>query len=83
VGTYADLKAIYQLNEMAGGVTPYLALDGNVTYCVVNTTQTQYWYGNEDFLKYGGPPKGTRYTGIGHVITNAQFQIGLRLGFSF
>jgi hypothetical protein len=80
MGLYSDLKAVYRFDEMAGGVIPYVALDGDVTYYVVNTVQTQYWYGNADAAN--GAPQGTKITGVGHVITSAQYRIGLRLGFS-
>ena len=80
-GVYADLRAVYQLPEIAAGVTPYVALDGEVIYYVVDTTQTQYWYGNAD--AGNGTPQGTLITGVGHVITSTQYQLGLRIGFSF
>jgi len=80
-GLYADLKAVYYLPRIAAGVTPYLALDGEVIYYVVDTTQTQYWYGNAD--AGNGAPQGTLITGVGHVITSTQYQLGLRIGFSF
>jgi hypothetical protein len=81
IGLYADLKAVYRLNRIAKGVIPYLVLNGEINYFVVNTLQTQYWYGNADASN--GEPQGTLFTGIGHVITSSQYQIALRFGFSF
>jgi hypothetical protein len=81
VGFYADLKAVYRLNRIAKTVTPYFVLSGDFNYFVVNTLQTQYWYGNNDAAN--GAPQGTLVTGIGHVITSSQLQIALRFGFSF
>ncbi len=80
-GLYADLKVVYRLPKIASSVTPYVALDGEVVYNVVDTTQTQYWYGNADAAN--GAPQGTLITGVGHVITSTQYQLGLRIGFSF
>ncbi|MGO9308291.1 MAG: hypothetical protein ACLQDL_04635, partial [Spirochaetia bacterium] len=77
-GLYADLKAVYDLPKIGGNITPYIALDGEIIYYVVDTTQTQYWYGNAD--AGNGAPQGTLITGVGHVITSDQFQLGLRIG---
>lgn len=79
-GLYADLRAVLRLGRI-GGVTPYLGLDGSVIYYVVETTQRQYWYGNADAAN--GAPQGTVVTGVGHVVTSAQLDIGLSMGFSF
>ena len=81
VGIYADLKAVYRLNRIAKSVIPYLVLNGDINYFVVNTLQTQYWYGNAD--AGNGAPQGTLITGVGHVITSVQYQVALRFGFSF
>jgi hypothetical protein len=80
-GVYANLRAIYQFPRYFKSVTTYIALDGELIYYSVSTTQTQYWYGNADAAN--GAPQGTTITGVGHVITSTQYQIGLRLGFSF
>jgi hypothetical protein len=80
-GIYGDLKATYQLPQIAKGLRPYLALEGQIIYYVVSTAQTQYWYGNADASN--GAPEGTLITGVGHVITCAQYQVGLRLGLQF
>jgi len=76
-GLYSDMRATLVLNR-SPGVTPYLSLEGEVIYYVVSTTQTQYWYGNTDTV-----PQGTLITGVGHVITNAQYEVGLRFGLMF
>ena len=57
---YGDMRATYVLSRSAG-ITPYLALEGEVIYYVVSTTQTQYWYGNADAAN--GAPQGTLITG--------------------
>lgn len=77
-GFYGDLKAVYQFRSV-GQFTPYLSLDGQLIYYVVNTSQTQYWYGNAD----SPTPQGTLLTGIGHVVTSELYQVGLSLGFLF
>lgn len=79
-GVYADLRATWQFARLAHNVQPYIALDSELIYYSVSTTQTQYWYGNADAPD---APQGTRLTGIGHVITSTQFQVGLRFGFAF
>jgi hypothetical protein len=79
-GLYANLRAIYQFPKYYKGFSSYIALDGELIYYSVSTTQTQYWYGNADALN--GSPQGTRYTGVGHVVTSTQYQIGLRFGFA-
>lgn len=79
-GFYGDMRATCVLSR-SSGVTPYLALEGEVIYYVVSTTQTQYWYGNADAAN--GAPQGTVVTGVGHVITSAQFEVGLRFGLMF
>ena len=81
IGFYADLKAVYRLNPVAGGVIPYFVLNGDIDYFVANTLQTQYWYGNAD--AGNGAPQGTLVTGVGHVITSTQYQVALRFGFLF
>jgi hypothetical protein len=58
-----------------------MALDGELIYYSVSTTQTQYWYGNADAAN--GTPKGTTQKGVGHVVTSTQYQAGLRFGFTF
>jgi hypothetical protein len=78
---YSDLEAVYELPAIASIITPYIALEGEVVYYVANTSQTQFWYGNADAAN--GAPIGTLYSGIGHLITSAQYQIGLRIGFRF
>jgi hypothetical protein len=80
-GVYGDFRATYQLPQIAVGLKPYLALDCQITYYVVSTTQTQYWYGNADASN--GSPEGTLITGVGHVITCAQYEAGLWLGLRF
>lgn len=80
-GAYVDLRAAYQLEHLFKAVTPYIALDGNLVWYSVTTTQTQYWYGNADASN--GAPQGTTYTGVGHVVSSAQFQVGLRVGVTF
>lgn len=77
-GFYGDFRAIYQFAG-GGGITPYVALDGELIYYVVNTVQTQYWYGNAD----PSAPQGTTLTNIGHVVTSDQYQVGLRFGLKF
>jgi hypothetical protein len=79
-GFYGNLKATYQFGQV-WGFAPYIALEGELIYYVVNTVQTQYWYGNADAAN--GAPQGTTLTGIGHVVTSDQYQIGLRFGFMF
>lgn len=79
-GFYGNLRATYQFGQV-WGFAPYIALEGELIYWVVNTTQTQYWYGNNDAAN--GAPEGTILTGIGHVVTSDQYQIGLRFGFMF
>jgi hypothetical protein len=79
-GIYGDLRAIYKFPK-GRILTPYVALDGELIYWVVNTTQTQYWYGNADAAN--GTPEGTLITGIGHIVTSAQYQAGFRFGFMF
>jgi hypothetical protein len=76
-GLYANLRAIYHFARYNNGSSAYLALNGELIYYSVSTTQTQYWYAD------GDQPKGTKYTGIGHVITSTQFQVGLTFGFAF
>ena len=76
-GIYANLRARYRLAPIGRAVTPYIALDGELVYYVVDTTQTQYWYGNQD----PPTPAGYQVTGVGHVITSLQYGIGLRIGF--
>ncbi len=80
-GLYADIRASLQLGQIADGVTTYLALEGELIYYVVSTIQTQYWYGNADASN--GAPQGTLITGIGHIVTSEQYQIGLGMGFKF
>ncbi len=77
-GVYANLRARYTFQKLRSGITPYLALDGRVLSYVVDTTQTQYWYGGLDSV-----PQGTKYTGIGHVISSTEYQVGLTMGFAF
>jgi hypothetical protein len=77
-GLSTDLKAIYEFSS-GPGVTQYVALEGRLVYYVVNTTQTQYWYGSAD----SGAPQGTTLTGVGHIITNTQYGVGLRFGVRF
>jgi hypothetical protein len=77
-GLFADLRLRYDLPQVAS-VRPYLALNGQFTGWVVQTTQTQYWYGNADAAH--GAPQGTLITEVGHVITAELYQVGLRLGF--
>lgn len=73
-GFYGDLRATLMLAP-SPGITAYLALEGEVIYYVVSTTQTQYWYGNADAVN--GAPQGTIITGVGSVITNAEYQYQL------
>jgi hypothetical protein len=80
-GVYVDLRAAYQFKRLFSAVTPYIALDGNLIWYSVSTTQTQYWYGNADAAN--GAPQGTQVTGIGHVISGTQYQVGARIGFAF
>ena len=80
-GFYGDMRAKYLLSR-SSGVTPYFALEGELIYYVVSTTQTQYWYGNGDAAN-GGPGQGTLITDVGHVITSTQYQVGLRFGLMF
>ena len=80
-GLYANLRGTYQFPRYFKSFSTYIALEGELIYYSVSTTQTQYWYGNADAAN--GAPQGTTYTGIGHVITSTQFQIGLRFGFRF
>jgi hypothetical protein len=77
-GLYADLRAVCELSR-GSGFTPYVGLDGELVYYVVYTAQTQYWYGSAD----SPTPQGYLLTGIGHVVTSAQFQVCLRFGFKF
>lgn len=79
-GLYADFRAVYQLPPVSRGVASYCALEGEFIYYVVDTSQRQYWYGHGDEPDV---PMGTLYTGIGHVITSTQFQVGLSIGFRF
>ena len=79
-GAYVDLRSVFHL-ESIGTVRPYLALDGSVVCYYVSTTQTQYWYGNADAAN--GGIQGMTITGVGHVITSAQYQIGFRIGVAF
>jgi hypothetical protein len=81
-GVYANLRGMYQFPRYFKSFSTYIVLESELISYTVSTTQTQYWYGNADFLQ-GGPSQGTTYTGIGHVITSTQYQIGLRLGFMF
>jgi len=81
-GAYVDLRATFQLARQPHHLQPYIVLEGELIYYSVSTTQTQYWYGNLD-VPYGGPGQGTTYSGIGHVITSTQYQIGLRFGLAF
>ena len=78
-GLFTELKATYQFAPISS-IRPYLSLDGNFIYYVVDTTQRQYWYGNAD-VPFSGTAQGTVLTGVGHVITSTQFTVGLRVGF--
>lgn len=80
-GVYANLRGTYLFPRYFKSMTTYVALEGELIYYSVSTTQTQYWYGNADAAN--GSPQGTLSTGIGHVITSTQYQIGLRFGFKF
>jgi hypothetical protein len=80
-GLYANLRMTYLFPRYFKSMNTYIALEGELIYYSVSTTQTQYWYGNADAAN--GAPQGTLYTGVGHVITSTQIQIGLRLGFKF
>ena len=77
-GLYTDLKITYRLAPI-NGLSTFLTLDGSFTYYVVDTTQKQYWYGNADASN--GNQQGKTNTGVGHVITSTQFNVGLSLGF--
>ena len=81
-GVYARFRGKYEFPRYYKAFSTYIALDGELIYYSVSTTQTQYWYGNAD-VSQGGPPQGTTYTGIGHVVTSTQFQVGLSFGFVF
>lgn len=79
-GFYGHLSAIYHFPRYYKGFSTYIALNGELIYYSVSTTQTQHWYGTGDEPDV---PKGTTEKGIGHVITSTQFQVGLRFGFVF
>ena len=75
-GLYADLRATWQFKR-TGRITPYIYIFGSLTYYVVSTTQTQYWYGTAD----PNAAQGTRITGIDYVISSEQYTLGIRMGF--
>ncbi|MFI5368655.1 MAG: hypothetical protein ACHQ1F_06545, partial [Spirochaetia bacterium] len=77
-GVYANFRGKYQFPRYYKDFSTYIALDGELISYYVSTTQTQYWYGSADSV-----PQGTLQTGIGHVVTSTQFQVGLSLGFEF
>ncbi|MFI5368495.1 MAG: hypothetical protein ACHQ1F_05725 [Spirochaetia bacterium] len=76
-GVYAKFRGKYQFPRYYKDFSTYIALDGELISYYVSTTQTQYWYATSD------EPQGTTYTGIGHVVTSTQFQVGLSFGFEF
>ena len=76
-GAYVNVKGKYRFPKYYKDFSTYVALDGELISYYVSTTQTQYWYATSD------QPQGTKYTGIGHVITSTQFQVGLSFGFEF
>jgi len=77
-GVYANFQGKYQFPRYYKDFSTYIALDGELISYYVSTTQTQYWYGSADSV-----PQGTLQTGIGHVVTSTQFQVGLSFGFEF
>ena len=78
-GVYANFRGKYQFPRYYKDFSTYIALDSELIYYSVSTTQTQDTYGN------GNAPNasGTVVTGVGHVVTSTQFQIGLSFGFVF
>jgi len=80
-GADVDVRVVYQFGGPLAKVAPYVAADGEFVYYSISTTQTQYWYGNADASN--GAPEGTTISGVGHVITSAQYQVGVRFGVAF
>ena len=83
-GVYANFRGKYQFPRYYKDFSTYIALDGELISYYVSTVQTQYWYGTADSFADGTPiPAGTTQTGVGHVVTSTQFQLGLLFGFEF
>jgi len=77
-GLLCSLEGRYTLKRRIGVFRPFMFLAADFSYIYADIVQTQEWYGNLDSV-----PKGTRYTGISHLIKSALFTSTLGFGLHY
>ena len=92
-GVVARAEADYALAQHRSGAQPFLGLRAEVLSLKVDGDQTQRWYDDETILVRDPNtgevteevlvPAGTSFSDIPHEVTSTQFQVGIRLGFTF
>ncbi|MQY76507.1 MAG: omptin family outer membrane protease [Spirochaeta sp.] len=78
-GLLCSLDGRYTLRRETGSFRPFLFLAADFSYVYADIEQTQEWYGDLD--PYA--TKGTRYTGISHLIKSALFTSTMGFGFRY
>ncbi|MBA7580907.1 hypothetical protein ES708_22805 [subsurface metagenome] len=77
-GLLCSLEGRYTLKRSIGSFMPFLFLAADFSYIYADIEQTQEWYGDLDSV-----PKGTKYTGISHLIKSALFTSTLGIGLCY